>query len=379
MNTYPEPLLPPFDLAVVAEHFPVLVPEGAEPIRDAFETVVGFVNLRRAALRAARGKRPTAGVASFLFRLEPELLALQRRLLDGTWRPGQPFEFEIRDPKRRTISAAPFADRVVHHALVDPIEAQLDRWLVESTFACRRGKGQHLALDHAQSQLRRHEWFLKMDVQGFFPSLRHDVVLGILAEVIDDPRLLALCERIVRQPCSGRGLPIGNLTSQWFANLVLGRLDRWLATAGVRGYVRYMDDFIVFGHDKATLQKWRREVQRWLAAHGLGAKERATMLAPVAQGLPFLGFRVYRGLRRLRPENLRRVRARLRRRERQLAAGAIDEQQYASSAAAVVAHLRHGNTLRLRRTLFATVLADGSGSIPPATARTAAAATTTPL
>lgn len=332
-----------------------------KPIDEVWQTITSFANLRRAAQRAARGKGGTAGVARFLFRMEPELLRLQRELLAGSYQPGVPFLFEIEDPKPRTIAAAPFRDRVVHHALIDPMEDALDRRLVDQCFACRRGKGQHRALRYAQRLVRRNEWFLKLDVKSFFPSLPHDVVMATLGSVLADTEALGLCERIVRAGgAAGRGLPIGNLTSQWFANLVLGRLDRHvLAALRPGGYVRYMDDFVLFGDDKPSLRAMHDAVETFLAAElQLALKPGATMLAPVTHGLPFLGWRLYRGLLRLRPENLRRTRSRLRQRRHQLAAGRVDEQRYADSVRAVVAHLRHGNTLRLRRMLFA----DDAGS-----------------
>lgn len=332
-----------------------------KPIDGAWETITSFRNLARAAKHAAKGKGATAGVARFLFRMEPELLRLQRELVAGSYRPGVPFLFEIQDPKPRTIAAAPFRDRVVHHALIDPIEAALDRRLCDQCFACRRGKGQHRALRYAQRLVRRNEWFLKLDVKSFFPSLPHDVVMATLGSVLADNEALGLCERIVRAGgAAGRGLPIGNLTSQWFANLVLGRLDQHVLTVlRTAGYERYMDDFVLLGGDKESLRAMHDAVEAFLAAElQLALKPSATMLAPVTQGLPFLGWRVYRGLLRLRPENLRRTRARLRQRRHQLAAGRVDEQQYADSVRAVIAHLRHGNTLQLRRILFA----DDAGS-----------------
>jgi retron-type reverse transcriptase len=325
-----------------------------------WQEITGFRNLLRASRRAAVGKRGSAGVARFLFRLEPELLALQRALIGGAWRPGAPFTFEISDPKPRTIAAAPFRDRVVHHALIDVLESDLDRAMVAQSFACRRGKGTHRALAQAQRLVRQCGWFLKLDVHKCFPSMDHAVVLDTLRRAVGDADAMALCATIVQAGGeAGCGLPIGNLTSQWFANLVLDRLDRHvLVTLRPRGYVRYMDDFVLFDDAKERLQAMHGEIAAFLQdTLRLRLKERATILAPVRAGLPFLGFRVYRGLLRLRPQNLRRTRARLRQRARQLAAGTIDERQYASSAAAVVAHLRHGNTLRLRRTLFAKIAA----------------------
>ena len=204
--------------------------------------------------------------------------------------------------------------------------------------------------------LRRHAWFLKMDVQSFFPSLRHDVVLEAVGEAIEDPDLLSLIGRIVRQPAGiDTGLPIGNLTSQWLANITLSRMDRWLTSTGVVGYTRYMDDFVVFGESKAQLRERHCAIVDWLALHGLQLKARATILAPASQGLPFLGFRVYRRFVRLRPENLRRTKQRLQTRQRQFARGVIDESQLADCTRSVLAHLDHGNTIALRRSWFAAL------------------------
>ena len=318
--------------------------------------IVSFQNLCRAARRAGLGKRRVASVATFLADLEPEALALQRELRSDQWSPSRPTTFEIHDPKRRTITAAPFGDRVVHHALIDVLEPVFDRRMIDDSFACRRARGTHAALDHAQRLLRRHGWFLKMDVRKFFESLEHEVVMATLRRILKDRRVLRLCERIVHSGgAAGKGLPIGNLTSQWFANLVLDRLDHHVKEQlGVRGYVRYMDDFVLFGTSKAELASLHREVRHFLEVElHLALKERATTLAPATEGLPFLGWRLYRGTRRLRPENLRRTRARLRHRAWQLRKSMISEASYVSAVRAVCEHLRHGNTRSLRRVVFA--------------------------
>lgn len=323
--------------------------------------VTDFGNLRRAAFRAAASKRDQRGVAGFLERLEPELFALQRKLVDATWRPAPTHSFTIRDPKTRVITVAPFCDRVVHHALIDPLEPLLDRRLCFESFSCRRGKGTHKALNHAQRMLRRHAWFLKLDVKAFFPSLSHAVVMATLARIVKDPEVLRLVERILAAHGTGeggaRGVPIGNLTSQWFANLVLGRLDHQVKQElRIPGYVRYMDDFVLFAEDKATLQAAHGWIERWLGEElSLRLKPTATQLAPASEGLPFLGIHLWRGTRRLRPANRRRTVARLATRGRQFAAGRIEEPAYLDSARSIFAHL-HGTGCRA----FARQLAERS-------------------
>ncbi|QDU69536.1 reverse transcriptase/maturase family protein [Engelhardtia mirabilis] len=323
-----------------------------------WDSIVSFENLLRATLRAARGKRRQRVVAEFLAERERRALALRADLRAGTWRPGEPKTFLIEDPKRRLISAAPFTDRVVHHALIDVLEPTLERRMVRHSFACRRGLGVHAALDHAQGLIRRHPWFLKLDVAQCFGSMRHDVVMGTLGRVLRGRRTLELCERIVAGPPStagsGRGLPIGNLTSQWFANLTLDRLDHYvLESIRVHGYARYMDDFVVVGPTKASLVTAHARIAGFLAEQlHLELKQRATILAPSSEGLPFLGWRLYPGLRRLRPQNLRRSLARLRRRRWELATGQISERGYIDGVRALCSHLGHGSTLTLRRSIF---------------------------
>ncbi len=322
-----------------------------------WDEVTSFENLCRAARRAARAKRGQAGVAAFLERLEPEALRLQRELASGAWRPGRPTTFTITDPKQREITAAPFADRVVHHGLVDVLEPHLDRRMIFESFACRRGKGTHAAVRHAQAQVRRHAFFLKMDVRHFFASLRHDVVMETIHRVVKGRSVLALCERIVRGAPGARtsvGLPIGNLTSQWFANLVLDSLDHHVKEVlRMPGYVRYMDDFVLFAGDKARLRDAATEVAGYLADPlGLVPKAGATILAPAWRGLPFLGWQVFPGTLRLRPANLARMRRRLRRRAWEVRTGRIGASTYRAAAQSAAAHLSQGGTLGLRRDLF---------------------------
>ncbi len=318
--------------------------------------VTAYANLERATQRAARSKRDGRAVARFLERLEPELLALQRELLEGSYRPGPPIEFEIFDPKQRTIQAAPFRDRVVHHALIDVLEPHLDTRLVHESFACRRGKGTTAALAHARRQVRRYTWFLKLDIHKCFDSLEHDVVLGTLARIVKDREVLALFDTLVRRgEVGGRGLAIGALTSQWLANLTLGRVDRFIKEElRAPGYVRYMDDFVTFADERERLEHVGAAVEGFVRGElHLELKPRATLLAPTAQGLPFLGWSIRPGNVRLRRENALRSRARLRRRREQFERGGIDAQQYADAVRSVCAHLALGDTAALRRSWFA--------------------------
>lgn len=316
--------------------------------------VTAFDNLLAATRRAARGKRRQAHVARFLVEREPRLLELRRELLAETYQPGPLASFVIHDPKVRTIGVAPFRDRVVHHAVIDVLEPVLDRRMLHATFACRRGKGTHAALDHAQRLVRRHRWFLKMDVAQCFASMPHAVVMEALSRTVKDRPLLRLVGRIVdagggkQDPT--RGLPIGNLTSQWLANLVLGALDRDVVERmRMPGYVRYMDDWVLLCDDRERLREARVEIEELLVGLGLRAKASATMLAPTRDGLPFLGFMLFGAVRRIRPENRRRIVRRWRLRLWQWRHGQLDEPALADCVRSMMAHLEHGTTRGWRR------------------------------
>ena len=226
-----------------------------------FDRVAAFDALCAAALRAAAGKRRAPGPAAFLTNLEPEVLRLERELRAGTWRPGGYVSFEVRDPKRRLISAAPFRDRVVHHALHAVIAPLFERGFIDHTYANRVGKGTHRAVARYERLRDRHRWVLRGDVYRYFPAIDHEVLKADLRRRIACRRTLAVLDRIVdasnpQEPVHlyypgddlftpyerRRGLPIGNLTSQLFANVYLDRFDHFVTEVLRAPYVRYVDD-----------------------------------------------------------------------------------------------------------------------------------------
>ncbi len=312
---------------------------------DLWEQVVRFENLRQAARRASKGKLKRASVARFLERLEPNLLRLQRDLTASAYLPGAPRQFLIHDPKTRLISAAPFRDRVVHHALIGPLEPIFERHMLPHSFACRKGKGTHAALDHAQKMIRKFEWFQRFDIAACFDSIRHDVVMDAVGRCVRAPKILALFRSVIEAGGqAGKGLPIGSLTSQWSANLVLNRLDHFVfENLKCRGYVRYMDDFVLYGRSKEELRELRERLVLYLSSElSLAAKQRAMQLGRSSDGLPFLGWRLYPRLRRVRPESLRRIRRRLLKSKARIARGASEEHE-SPRVRACIEHLRSGS------------------------------------
>jgi retron-type reverse transcriptase len=330
-----------------------------------FPDIVGFRNLLEAERRAARGKRHRPTVQAFEMDLERELIRLQEELVDHSYRPGPFVTFEVHDPKRRAICAAPFRDRVVHHAICDVLEPVFERRAVHDSYACRRGKGSHAAIRRAQSVARRWPYVLQCDVRRFFASVDHDVLRALLARVLKDRDVLALLDRIIDHPppdaLPGRGLPIGNLTSQHFANLVLGELDHHLKDhLALPGYIRYMDDFLLFGADKATLQELHAEIRRFLDDRlRLELKPSAAPVNPVSEGIGFLGFRIYPRTIRLDQCARRRFLRKVRDIERAYQDGAIDLAELSSRASSLYAHAGHADSWRLRRRVAGNSMVDG--------------------
>lgn len=301
-----------------------------------FEVFCGFQNLLLAWKKTRKGSGKSAEGALFFQGLENELFALQAALIDGSWAP-QPFRyFDIYDPKHRTIAVSAFRDRLVHHALVNVLEPVFEKSFIFDSYATRKGKGVHAAVFRAQHFLCRNRFYLKTDVEKFFDSVPHDLLLTILRRKIKDRRLLEVCEKIVCHGQSfapGFGLPIGNRTSQFFANVYLNVLDHFIKDRlAVKGYVRYMDDFVIFHNDRNVLKSLRARTEDFLGENlMLQLKSSATFLNRPSNGLPFLGRRIFPGIIRLRTENLRRITARMGLRERQLCRGDIDEATFQHS------------------------------------------------
>jgi len=301
-----------------------------------FSRVHPFDNLLLAARRAQRGKRYRPDVLRFNRRLEDELHRLSRELASGRWTPAPHRHFLIRDPKRRWISAAPYRDRVVHHALCAVIEPEIDRRLIFDCWANRRGKGSHRAALRYQRFAGRFRYALKVDIRKYFPAIDHQILEEGFHRIFKDAPLLALMERIVDHGTSPepfrayfpgddlftpwerrQGLPIGNLTSQIWANLYLDDLDHWAKERlGARGYLRFVDDFILLHDDKGVLTDWLERVKEKLAELRLVVHPRKSVIRRTEEGVPFLGYMIWPDRIRVRGETVRRYRRRLKRRRR---------------------------------------------------------------
>ncbi len=300
-----------------------------------------------------RGSPHSADAMRFFYRLEPELLRLQAELESGDYRPGGYRYFTIHEPKERRIAVASFRDRVVHHALVGVLEPIFERSFIFDSYATRKGKGTHRAVARAQRYLRGKRWYLKCDIKGYFASIDHEVLLDLVARKIKDPHVLDLVARIVRNG-EPRGLPIGNYSSQFLANVYLDPLDHHVKDMlGFRRYIRYMDDIVVFADDSRSLKRVLAQIESFIErALRLRLKRSACMINTSAHGLGFLGMRIFPSVVRIRRENLARSLSRMKRLDADLAARKIDEEAYQRSVSSICAHIASGDTHRLMQSIL---------------------------
>jgi retron-type reverse transcriptase len=309
-----------------------------------YDRICAFDNLVAAAKLAMRGKRFEDAVGKFNANLEREALRLQRELSEQTYRPGAYTTKIITRPKVRMISAAPFRDRVVHHALCRVVMPLFERKMIGDLYSNRPGKGTHQAIRRAQYFSRRHRYVLKADIKKFFPSMDHAALKAAFRRTIACRDTLWLMDTIVdasnaqepvctvypgddlSEAMSRRvGLPIGNLTSQWFAGVYLSDFDHWVKEQlRCPGYVRYVDDFLLYGDDKRMLANWREQVGVKLAETRLRVNERKTRVFRTCDGVTFLGQRIWPDRRRLCRENVASARRRLLWNVRQYQAGRLD-------------------------------------------------------
>jgi hypothetical protein len=357
----------------------------------------------RAWVRARRGKKPSGNQLAFEARWLDRLLALHTALRAGNWQPSRTVSFIVNHPKTREIHAPDFADRVVHHVLVERLEKLYEPIFIHDSYANRAGRGSHVAVGRLQTFMRQREnmpgatvaggWYLQLDIRNFFNSIHRPTLYTMLCQRLAQAQkrgqlpaahalaLRSLCHKLlarrvaeqVRNPAAaacipphkrlcnaapGCGLPVGNLTSQFFANVYLNALDQFVKhTLKVRHYVRYVDDFVLLADTPAQLQHWQAQIADFLH-HTLRLRLRdVSPLHPCHQGVDFLGYVVFAHHRRVRQRVVQHCRAKLQRWHQQHRQAhrvrPADVQQLQALLGSYWGHFAHANSVRLRQQLLA--------------------------
>ncbi len=340
-----------------------------------YPEITTFENLYLAYRQARKGKRAKAAVAEFELNLESNLIKIQEELIGLTYKPGNYHNFTIYEPKQRLVSAAPFRDRVVHHALCRVIEPIWEARFHYHSYACRVGKGTHAAVDQAHLWVRQYPYVLHGDIVKYFPSIDHQILLALITKKIREPKVIWLAKTILdtgqgiqiqQQPLlyfpgddlfaglRPKGLPIGNLTSQFWANVYLNELDTFAKQSlHCHAYLRYMDDFLLFSDSKAELHAWRLEIREFLGMRlRLLMHANKSVVIPTRSGLDFCGYVLFPERRRLRRSSVTRFLKRFKMQRSLFSTGQLSLEEMTTSVQSWIAHAAHADSWHLRSKLF---------------------------
>ncbi len=333
---------------------------GMKTYGDLYPQIYNFDNIHLAYLKARKSKRYKCEVMRFSSHLEENLVDIQNHLIWRTYRPSRYKYFTIYEPKQRLIAALPFRDRVVHHALCNLIEPIFERSMIHDSYACRRGQGVLSGVLRTTRFLweagRRwgRVYCLKADITKFFPSIDHEILKKIIRQRIACPDILFLIDTIIDSTETDRGLPIGSLTSQLWANVYLNELDHFVKEAlRIQYYIRYMDDFMILHHDKAALGIILAEITEFLDDNLKLQLNSKTQIFPISpRCVDFLGYRIWPDHRLLRKANVQRTKRKFRKQSRLYGQGLMSLESIRPGIASWLGHAKHADTWRLRRRIF---------------------------
>lgn len=264
-------------------------------VGNLMDEICAIDNLLLAYYKAKRGKQQLPYVVEYSNNLFENIVRLHVQLRSMNFKIGRYRYFYIRDPKLRKICAAAFEERIIHHAIINVCHSYFERHLIYDTYATRLGKGVYAAIDQARIAMRRYGYVAKLDVKAYFDSISHDILKQKLRRIFKDTKLLTLFDRIIDsyETTSGFGIPIGNLTSQYFANFYLSYLDHYSKEiVRVPCYIRYMDDILLFGATPSLVRDYVRMI-RFFVENELHLKLKRPVFCSTYSGVSFLGYSLH--------------------------------------------------------------------------------------
>ncbi|MDE6879274.1 MAG: RNA-directed DNA polymerase [Odoribacter sp.] len=318
------------------------------------ERIADTDNLLLAYYKASRGKRMKEESRCFSVSLDKEVARLRATILSGKVEVGDYTYFWIHDPKLRMICAAGFGERVLHHAIMNVCHPYFERQLIETTYATRPGKGIYQAIASVGCGVRQYGYVAKFDFRKYFDTIDHAILKVKLRRIFKDSRLLGLFDRIIDSysRAEGKGLPIGNLTSQYFANYYLSSLDHYVKEElRVKEYVRYMDDFLIFASTREELEHCVGKV-RCYASSELDLTLKPVVYSISNDGVSFLGYTVYPHKVLLNGRSKRRLKMKMREYDFMRETGEWEEKSYMEHITPLLAFAGYGYTKSLRRRLL---------------------------
>jgi retron-type reverse transcriptase len=330
------------------------------------ESIVTADNMRLAFLKAVKGQRLKNSVIEYEKNLNDNLTSLAEKLRTATQKWGPYFCFKIFDPKEREIKVAPIEDRIAHHALLNICEPSFEQYQIFDSYACRKNKGQFATLERAKTFCRHNQWYLKLDIRKYFDSIAHDVLKKQLSRRFKDVYVLKNFYDIIDSYKSKPyfGVPIGSLTSQFFANHYLAVMDRFIKEELKSNcYVRYMDDFILWNNNAAKLKHNFVALQNFLT-NELRLSMKPRCLNRCQQGITFLGFRIFHDRMTLSHRSRYRFRRKLQTMTDKFERGEWNEYTYATHLETLFAFVRHAKTQNFRQRVMQEVGIDPLRLVP---------------
>ncbi len=351
----------------------------AKKLRNIFSEIIDFENLYIATNEAKKGKRYRRDVLEFNTNLEENLITIQNELIYKTYEVGRYREFFVYDPKKRLIMALPFKDRVVQWAIYRVLYPIYDKQFIYDSYGCRVGKGTHKAADRLQYWLRQVNrkpqkyYYLKLDISKYFYRINHKILLDILKNKIEDEDLIWLLDTIINSEdvpfglpagmepdqCSEEdrlfdvGIPIGNLTSQLFANIYLNELDQYVKhKLGIHYYVRYMDDIIILVDDKKYLHEIKTDIEVFLKEVLDLDLNNKTAIRPISCGIEFVGFRVWATHRKLKKKTLKKIKRKFKMLQKAYSEGSKDFEEINQSVQSYLGIMQHFDSYNFKAKLL---------------------------
>ncbi len=318
------------------------------------EQVVDLDNLRLAYWKARKGKAGKSEIRSFVYYLGHNLLKIREDLLSGNFNYGNYHYFTIYEPKERQICAAPFSQRIVHHALMNVCDAYFENYQLYDSYACRKNKGTFAALQRAAYFNRKYAWYLKLDVCKYFDNVDHQILKNNLSRMFKDEALLSHFHKIIDSysTVERKGLPIGNLTSQYFANYYLAYADHYVKEKlKVPAYVRYMDDMVLWSNDKKILKEQGFLFEKY-CNDKLQLQLKPVIMNKNCYGLPFLGFIVHKNFIRLNSNSRRRFKMKVNKYMHDLDNNIISERDFSQNVQALYAFIDHAQSKSFSRNVI---------------------------
>ena len=322
-----------------------------------------YENLEYAYQRARKGRTQKSYVLEFEKNLKKNLLELQRELQFHSYRPKPLVSFIIHDPKVRTISKSHFRDRIIHHAICRIIEPIFEKSFIYDSYANRLGKGTSNALERFEYFKRkisknntRSSYALKADIKRYFETVDQEILLVLIKKKIKDKRILFLIKTVLNNYSitQRKGMPLGNLTSQFFANVYLHELDLFVKhTLKAKYYLRYVDDFIILENDNQILEQYMKQIQIFLKEKlGLNLHPEKSKILPIKQGIPLLGFRIFSYYKLLRKGNMQRRIKKIGNQKELHKEGLLSYDEIYNSFQGWNSFARQANTYKIREELY---------------------------